>query len=767
MKLLALQYNNYFNRIIKQESDWNSYEDGHRGHRFSDMNFNPNDGVSTNVVVNWLDTYNFTPDYLVVADNDYNIVSRWFIIEGVRLKGGQYQLTLRRDLIVDNYDSIVESPMFVEKAYLNPTNYNDPAIFNKEGLSFNQIKKSETLIDGNVKGPWLVMYLKDKPDSASNTINFSSSEVEYDYSFTTLPPNSFVVIDKKDILVYERYTHSHTGSNKIGDIYTNCLNTDTAYRKFNSHIFDVVIPMTEYMNDEVLSQYGTASSGWVSDFNNAMGYAEDTDYRYLDGKTIYVDGVLYKCSVNRAGDYSDDKDVSSGAIYEDVKAFFRDNGLLTSTASTRFCELRHRGTTYSISFDSVDSSSAYHTTISPSASWKVNNQPYFMVCAPLTDKVIIRYNLEDVSRWGRGNMNIAYGLYKELSKTSEWLVDAQIVPYCPIEKFRSTNVGPISNLILPEGYPCLQVFKGTGDTEYSIRLPFVIEDSFTIEKPFTIDVDNYKLSNECDMYRLVSPNYNGAFEFSVAKNYGLDKFIIRCTYKPISPLISVAPNFKGLYGSDYKDNRGLICQGSFQLGRETDEFKEYEYRNKNYQNAFNNQIAVLDKQNYYQTAQEIVNASVGAVGAGGVGATLGGKGLISPVGAAVGVAGGAITGIADVAINKQLRDINRELTVKQHEYQLGNIQALSYTVSNISNIDILSKYYPFLEYYSCTDIEKQSLIDFLEYKGYNIGRIGTIGEFLQPERHYFQGYLLRLNNSTIETHETLELNNELSQGVYI
>jgi hypothetical protein len=77
----------------------------------------------------------------------------------------------------------------------------------------------------------------------------------------------------------------------------------------------------------------------------------------------------------------------------------------------------------------------------------------------------------------------------------------------------------------------------------------------------------YKLSNELDVYRLCSPNYNGLFEWSNVKNDRTDKFNIDCTLRPYNPYIHVTPVFKtsGLYGQDFDDQRGLICQGDFSI----------------------------------------------------------------------------------------------------------------------------------------------------------------------------------------------------------
>lgn len=74
------------------------------------------------------------------------------------------------------------------------------------------------------------------------------------------------------------------------------------------------------------------------------------------------------------------------------------------------------------------------------------------------------------------------------------------------------------------------------------------------------------MANECCSWRLTSSNYNGTWEFNVAKNGGsVEGFRIDYTYRPYSPYIHVAPLFKGLYGDVNDDARGLICNGDFSI----------------------------------------------------------------------------------------------------------------------------------------------------------------------------------------------------------
>ena len=151
MNIYLLNYNNYYNRICKKEDTLTNYLNYHVGDTIQGVNFNPNDGVNTELIVNTNQRANYL---LAVEDNKIN--SRWFIIESKRLRNGQHRLILRRDLIADNYNTIINAPCFIEKATVSN---NDPAIYNRENMTFNQIKTSETLLKDETKSAWVVGYI--------------------------------------------------------------------------------------------------------------------------------------------------------------------------------------------------------------------------------------------------------------------------------------------------------------------------------------------------------------------------------------------------------------------------------------------------------------------------------------------------------------------------------------------------------------------------------------------------------------------------------
>ena len=158
MQLLLLHYNNYFNRIIKKKDTIADYKAADADYKeASNINFNPGDGLNTSLVLGLGQTGSLFDgddefDYLVayeVVGNDKVINSRWFILEQDRQRSGQYELTLKRDVIADNYADVLNSPIFLEKGFINDVN--DPLLYNSESMNVNQIKQEEIPLKDETK----------------------------------------------------------------------------------------------------------------------------------------------------------------------------------------------------------------------------------------------------------------------------------------------------------------------------------------------------------------------------------------------------------------------------------------------------------------------------------------------------------------------------------------------------------------------------------------------------------------------------------------
>ena len=320
------------------------------------------------------------------------------------------------------------------------------------------------------------------------------------------------------------------------------------------------------------------------------------------------------------------------------------------------------------------------------------------------------------------------------------------------------------------GFKIPSDYQGTvASITFSMELRYTVsENVFKNENPLAIDM---KIENETSFCRLCSPNYASSFDFSLAKNDGIDYINVDCNYKPFMPYIHLNPNFKYLYGQDFDDPRGLICGGDFSLTSTEDKWRTYQLQNKNYQLAFDRQIESVDLRNSIAKKQDIFNAISGTLTGAAAGAIGGG---LSPLGAAGAIAGGtlggtasAIGGIMDVAYNEQLRTDARDLTIDQFNYALGNIQALPYTLNKVAAFNKNNKIFPILEYYSCTDEEKEALKNKLKYNGMTVMVLGKIKDYLLGhELQYIKGQVIRIEDLADDFHTANAIADELYKGGY-
>lgn len=182
MTIYLLKYNNYYNRTIKRYSAIDELldrDDATEIGTFQNVNFNPGDGVATQLTLNYTPTYE-QPNYLVVEDSTSQpgiiTLSSWFILDAQFVRLGQYVLTLRRDLVNDLWHLVSESPIFVEKATLPASS---PFLFNNENMTYNQVKTKEFLLHDETRIPWIVGYLnKDFSATGDNKITIPSPVLE-------------------------------------------------------------------------------------------------------------------------------------------------------------------------------------------------------------------------------------------------------------------------------------------------------------------------------------------------------------------------------------------------------------------------------------------------------------------------------------------------------------------------------------------------------------------------------------------------------------
>lgn len=222
--------------------------------------------------------------------------------------------------------------------------------------------------------------------------------------------------------------------------------------------------------------------------------------------------------------------------------------------------------TYDISVSEITVEDALKVTI-PADDMRTHlvDAPYDMFCMPykaiqLADGT---YTSPDAC------LQIAFEMAKDLGTSK--IYDIQLLPYCPVRRYisgrnRVVETSGVENVDYTYIKAGLNKKVGIIFFASESNLTFDINRQISIQDYVEDEALKLKISNECDLYRLVSPNYSGQFEFSVAKNGGtVEKFNVDLTYKPYNPYIHINPEFAGLYGIDYNDARGLLLGGDFSL----------------------------------------------------------------------------------------------------------------------------------------------------------------------------------------------------------
>ena len=785
--IYLLKYNNYYNRIVKKEDTLGAYlTQDCLLDTFENVNFVPADGVDTTLVVKHEGP---NPDYLIVADGN-DIESRWFVVESDIIRGGQYRLTLHRDVIVDSYDLVVNAPCFIEKATLSN---DDPFIFNSENMTFNQIKQSETLLKDETQSAWVVGYIpKDAfPDGATVT-------------------GDAILDDSADITVagienWEYYQYQNTDFNALITDYTTTGEVrikvssssataplkdvpfgvtkggiaylDTITPGAGSPGYSVTVPYNQ--NDTIYAAEKAIKNGCPQQWNTgvvkasillslkeyigAHSITEISDFTSLNNKIIYDSNTqLYSRVILSKEIKNESVRINSSTIpnlytYLDEKVtkevsadgmtFTIEGAANVNTYKTEFSYEAYR-----ITLEQIPQQ-VTATISKPAARYHLEDQPYDMFAIPYSDDLEIYKN---GTKLFNANKSIAVNIATQITAAtgSANVYDVQLLPYCPVRY-----------CILADGTFDVKTAKvdyvqDKNKNNIGIIL-WATTSSFTVNINKEIVSSNPKIENMTDRWRLCSPNFNGQFEFSVAMNGGVDYFNVDCTYKPFNPYIHVNPNFKKMYGQDFNDARGLICAGDFSLPQVTNAWADYQLNNKNYENIFNREIQNLQVQQKAQRIGDIASTFGGIFGGAAGGALAGVGGAV--VGGLISAAGGA----ADIAINEKLRAEAMDYKRDMFGMQMGNIQALPSNITKTTAFTYNNKIFPILEYYTCTDEEKTALTNKLKYNGMTVGRIGKIADYLaNANDQYIKGRIIRIEGVSDDFHYYKAISDEIYKGAF-
>ena len=361
---------------------------------------------------------------------------------------------------------------------------------------------------------------------------------------------------------------------------------------------------------------------------------------------------------------------------------------------------------------------------------------------------------------------------------AENVYDLQLLPYCPVRQYiQNDGTFDITASTTAQIRPITLGGNAVNYVFYCNQSQFEITNLKDKNlNSYHIDLTNVKTQYNTEMYRLCSPNFASTFEFNAAQNGGVDCFQVTATYKPYTPYVRIHPKWGRMYGnSQFYDGRGLILQGDFSLPKVTSAWTEYELQNKNYLNIFNREIQSLELQNkiagtqdWFKAISGVITGTVGgAIGGGYMGGSTGGV-----VGAGIGSVMSATGGALDLVNNQDLRNDAIDKAQNNFNWNLQNIQALPYSLANVSSLTYDNALVPVLEFYQASDSEIDAFEKKMQYYGMSVMKVGQITEYLNPLGETFvQGQLIRLLNDddVLEADNRLatELSAEISKGLYI
>ena len=782
-----LKYNNYCNRIMKRESSYTDYLGASNANvvaLIEDMlNWNPNDGVTASIKTPVDTSFDARePDYCICVDSYGNIDSRWFVIENIRTRKGQYICNLKRDVFAEAWDDLMQASCNIDRAILLNE---DPLIFNPEPITVNRIIHNEDPIKDKTGVPWIVFYSAEKPAGQTNvdlekryydvsTDNLNAWKTQKQISFL---PNDLgsIQVNLKWIANQYRYGHLHLIPNGL-----DASDDPGATAIIGQGIWKLTDP-TGVDNDAILSAFKTQFT-----LKSAQDAAEIIA---LDGKTIYdtsaskyymIHASASTVSANQAAVAVSGSDTFEWAVDTVADCSNHPNYV----PATNNIVTIYQYSTVIISFTELSSPTAIDFEV-PQNSCRPNDAPYYIWCMPYGEiemEVTAGTPSETKTVKSNAKLNFAIANYFANKNTSDTTFDVQILPFCPLpDEFINSTDGHI--IVADESitdHNTIVNHGGSTTLGYIFACPAA---TFTrqIKRKFYPYFPSYKMSDICNVDRLYAPNYSASFEFSPARNNGIEGFNVRCTYMPVQPYIRIAPIWGGLYGNENfdKDPRGLICGGNYSIARLNDAWVQYQEQNKNFEAIFNREIQHMDVQRKYERASQIGGAIAGTITGAAAGAATGtfvGGGVGAAVGGVVGGVGAAVTGAADVVHAEKLFQESKSYATDMHFMQLGNVQALPRSLAKTTAFNVDNRLFPILATYLPTENEVNMVDEYINTHSMNVNAFGKPENYIYnryckegstyTDRGFISGSIIKIE-TTFDTHFVDELNKEFQKGVYL
>ena len=776
MDIYLLKYNNYYNRKYKREENLSAYLP-FVAYQVAGVNTWANgDGVDNSWTTGIVSENISGVDYMLTCVGD-EILGRWFVMEKNEISKNRYRLTLRRDLVAESVPQIMDSPMYIERCILPQSS---PFIYNSENFAVNRIKKKETLIKDTTGVPWLIGYL----NRSAETISIKTA--------LDITPN--IIVNSLDDWEYSQYRNTDFNGSPADDwakltLYFNHLDPNAPAFLFRhvNYAYDVTSEGTALTREYISTgdrfdgytvdgkediptakqvENAFRSALWVNEINTRLGMksADATQALVnLDGQVLKAGNQYFKISI--AGVVKVFSETINNSETEELPTIDRIcKEVLGGTVNKGWVPkynvftISTSGVSYRIKLSEIFPETELEVTLTG----KDPENPGTNLRPHVSDAPYDIFALPYGTYSGMGSKELSLKIMTALleqenvSQNSN-IFDVQLLPFAPDFAEKKDEI------------------KRNGSVVGYIYYADASSFSRTLSLTDPVEIIDKKIESICDLYRLVSPNYNGQFEFTAAKNGGISGIKIDCTYIPYQPYMRIAPLFGELYGEEFTDARGLICGGDFSIPVVNSAWTSFVQNNKNYANIFDRNIKHLEFQQEQQRIQEKWNIGTGivsgAVSGAGMGAAAGPWGAVA--GAVVGAAASGVGGALDAYYNELARKEQISLSKDVNRLQLQNIAAQPDSLARTSAFNATNKIFPILEYYTCTEDERIAVAKSIAINSMTAGFVSTLREYAGMiwsygnvvSKGFFSGRLI-LTEIEEDPHFLNALNAELMQGIF-
>ncbi len=727
----------------------------------------------------------FVAEYTYAQITEFNgRVTRWFVLGRQYDEPQVWTLTLKRDVIRENWNELQDSTFFVERGYVNET---DPAIFNPETIVGNKLLQERHSLTS--------------PKYIALFYNLNNNALTCNTHILTKVPEALPIVNVNTTNKIKIYSNSEPrflvkkyGYGFLWLQYDHglCTASGVDYNDFDDELWAAFTNKNNHSNpDQLAREY----FNWLvnrPEMKNIslqkMGgeIVINNDYNMYNGKKFFVKGTdnnVYQAEIsNETLQHRDDifyhaKPYPQNGTYPEYDEWL-------ANADEQFSasiEWKSRG-------DNNGATKEYKA-YRIRTYWKEWNVNFTKMTTTSGDQMLTPIQL-DMPALNSQFTNNAFGyniligkinngtLYPTATRDAiiafansynNAISDIQIIPF---DFDITNNIVDISSKIEVKN---VRANENSVIDEIYVLKDANIQTFIEYEQKQKLFDHNKKTSSIFDTMKIVCPNNSGEVEF--CPKHITDKrnirFAVKGTLSPL-PYYSVTPisDGTGLYPyGEVKDLR-LVLGGNFSVTQSTDAWANYVANNKYYNEIWAKQQTSNDFNFQQQQQAQRFNYNLGLVNS--VISSVSNIGINAGMGNAAGVTSGLVSSttglIGQIASSNQAfanaeksYNMNKQTQAELRDLQLATIRSQPNTIRKVGGGNIDNYFSIMLEVYSDYDGQINQLMKNFDYIGYNISRVMK----LDPTVLQFP-ITAKLQESGIDSENmVVAINNELQQSIKI